>query len=135
MRVTVIRQDEYGVLAVVRTPAGSDGQTTFRRWAADPGVREHLDADALAAASVEELEVVELEKRNDYAEVVWAAEDVLSVARKRGLDWTAEDAEEWLRSNEGHIADRLTELGWDVIDALLTGAGPRTGRERKEVEP
>lgn len=51
-----------------------------------------------------------------YAKVVWRAEDVQSI---KG-DWSLEKCEEWLEDNERHISDRLIELGWEVIDTLLT---------------
>ena len=51
----------------------------------------------------------------EYAKVVWRAEDVKSI---NGA-WSLEKCEEWLQDNERHIADRLIELGWDVMDTLL----------------
>ena len=50
-----------------------------------------------------------------YAVVYWRAEDV-SVMKP---EWTIEQCEEWLRDNENRIQDRLTELGWEVLDSLL----------------
>ncbi len=50
-----------------------------------------------------------------YAEVTWRAEDVKAI---NGA-WTLERCEEWLQDNEEHIAERLTELGWEVLDAFL----------------
>ncbi len=52
---------------------------------------------------------------NTYAKVVWTAGDVQTLAPKM----SEEEAEEWLQNNEGHIQDRLIELGWDVISCLL----------------
>ena len=51
----------------------------------------------------------------EYAKVVWRAEDVKAI---NGA-WTLERCEEWLQDNERHISDRLIELGWDVMDTLL----------------
>jgi len=51
----------------------------------------------------------------EYAKVVWRAEDVKSI---NGA-WSLEKCEEWLQDNERHISDRLIELGWDVVDTLL----------------
>ena len=51
----------------------------------------------------------------EYAKVVWRAEDVKSI---NGA-WSLEKCEEWLQDNERHISDRLIELGWDVMDTLL----------------
>ena len=51
----------------------------------------------------------------EYAKVVWRAEDVKSI---NGA-WSLEKCEEWLQDNERHVSDRLIELGWDVMDTLL----------------
>jgi len=55
----------------------------------------------------------------EYAKVVWRAEDVKSI---NGA-WSLEKCEEWLQDNERHISDRLIELGWDVMDTLLKMEG------------
>ena len=51
----------------------------------------------------------------DYASVTWRAEDVYYLKPS----WTLPQCEEWLQDNEEHIAERLTELGWEVLDAFL----------------
>ena len=51
----------------------------------------------------------------DYASVAWRAEDVKAIKP----NWTMPKCEEWLQDNEGRIQDRLTELGWEVLDSLL----------------
>ena len=51
----------------------------------------------------------------EYAKVVWRAEDVKAI---KGA-WTLERCEEWLQDNDRHISDRLIELGWEVMDTLL----------------
>jgi len=51
----------------------------------------------------------------EYAKVVWRAEDVQSIKK----DWSLPRCEEWLEDNERHIADRLIELGWEVLDVLV----------------
>jgi hypothetical protein len=51
----------------------------------------------------------------EYAKVVWRAEDVQSI---NGA-WSLEKCEEWLQDNDRHISDRLIELGWEVMDTLL----------------
>ena len=43
----------------------------------------------------------------EYAKVVWRAEDVQSI---NGA-WSLEKCEEWLQDNERHISDRLIEYG------------------------
>ena len=50
-----------------------------------------------------------------YAVVTWRAEDVQSIQK----DWSLPRCEEWLEDNEDNMKDRLTELGWEVLDALL----------------
>lgn len=52
-----------------------------------------------------------------HAVVVWRAEDVQSFPRC--AKWSLERCEEWLQDNEEHIKDRLTELGWEVLDSFL----------------
>ena len=52
---------------------------------------------------------------DEYAKVVWRAEDVKAI---KGA-WTLERCEEWLQDNDRHISDRLIELGWEVLDTLL----------------
>ena len=53
---------------------------------------------------------------NEYAKVVWGIDDILCLQP----EWTRQQAEEWLEKHEKHIADRLTEVGWDVIDTLIS---------------
>jgi hypothetical protein len=50
-----------------------------------------------------------------YGEVGWSAEDVQTLRP----DLTDDQATAFLRRNERHIRDRLTELGWQVIDVNL----------------
>ena len=49
------------------------------------------------------------------ASVTWHAEDVKSLKPK----WSLKKCNEWLEDNERHMQDRLIELGWEVMDALL----------------
>ena len=51
----------------------------------------------------------------EYAKVVWRAEDVKAIKSA----WSLEKCEEWLQDNDRHISDRLIELGWEVLDTLL----------------
>jgi hypothetical protein len=55
----------------------------------------------------------------EFAGVVWRAEDVRSIKK----DWSLEKCEEWLQDNEENIKDRLTELGWEVLGAILMMEG------------
>lgn len=50
-----------------------------------------------------------------YAVVYWRAEDVKTIKP----NWSIEKCEEWLSDYEGKIQDRITELGWEVLDAFL----------------
>lgn len=52
---------------------------------------------------------------DEYAKVVWRAEDVKSI---NGA-WSLPRCEEWLEDNEDRISERLTELGWEVLDVLV----------------
>jgi len=52
---------------------------------------------------------------DEYAKVVWRAEDVQSIQK----DWSLPRCEEWLEDNEDNMKDRLTELGWEVLDVLV----------------
>jgi hypothetical protein len=54
-----------------------------------------------------------------YAEVTWRAEDVQSIKK----DWSLPRCEEWLEDNEDNMKDRLTELGWEVLDSFLMMEG------------
>lgn len=55
-------------------------------------------------------------ERVSYASVGWSAEDVRTLAA--GL--TQEQAAEWLQNNSGYIRDRMVELGWGVLETLLS---------------
>lgn len=54
-----------------------------------------------------------------YAKVEWTAEDIQTLRE----DMTVAEAEEFLQSNQKHIQDRLVELGWEVIESLLSYEG------------
>jgi formylmethanofuran dehydrogenase subunit E len=55
----------------------------------------------------------------EYARVSWSVQDVTCKALDMGLKLSDEQAEEWLRKNEKHIADRMVERGWDAMETLL----------------
>ena len=62
----------------------------------------------------------EQKKEGYYAIVRWSAEDIHLHRENMGwVKWTDEEAERWLASMESNIQDRMTERGWDVIDALM----------------
>ena len=54
--------------------------------------------------------------KETYAEVAWTVGDIQALRP----EMTDEQAAEWLEFNQKHIQDRLVELGWDVIEALLS---------------
>ena len=52
----------------------------------------------------------------NFATVNWTAYDVQSLKP----DWDVEKCEEFLEGNARRIQDRMIELGWEVIETLLT---------------
>ena len=52
---------------------------------------------------------------NTYAEIKWTVEDVLTLKP----EWTEEEAEDFLDSNERRIQDATIEHGWVVIESLM----------------
>ena len=57
-----------------------------------------------------------------FAVTMWKPEDVQTLREY----WSIEKCREWLEANERYVADRLIELGWDVIEALLPPEGERS---------
>jgi hypothetical protein len=56
-----------------------------------------------------------------FAEVRWTSEDVRCLAEDLHYgDITDEQAKQWLNRNAKHIRDRLTELGWGVMETLMS---------------
>jgi hypothetical protein len=51
-----------------------------------------------------------------FATVTWTAEDVQELRPA----WNTEKCEEFLEDNARRIQDRLVQLGWEVIENLLT---------------
>ena len=61
---------------------------------------------------------MEQDKMGEYVEhgtIGWHASDVKSLRP----EWTLEQCDDWLHENSGYITDRLVELGFEVIEALL----------------
>ena len=56
-----------------------------------------------------------MSKEKQYADLVWTPEDVLSLRP----NWSYEKANDWLAPHENAIRDRLCELGWVVMGALM----------------
>ena len=70
------------------------------------------------------------EAEKSYADLSWSPSDVQSVREDKvhantlsGVGdtdtWTLEQCEAWLSENASRIRDRLTELGFEIIDDLL----------------
>lgn len=76
------------------------------------------DADATHPCGVAAKTIKEFGGPARFADLAWTAADVQTLATKM----TDEEAATWLANNEGHIRDRLVELGWDVIESLLGDA-------------
>lgn len=64
---------------------------------------------------------IEMAERKEYAKLVWSIEDV----RELFTGASDEELHNWLARNEKHIRDRLCELGWGVIDTLLSMDPPK----------
>ena len=57
---------------------------------------------------------------DNYAPVRWSIDDIQGLRKDKSLtEWTETEASDFLIRNEGHIQDRLVELGWDVISDLM----------------
>ena len=50
-----------------------------------------------------------------YAAVTWCWEDIKTLRPH----WSKAKCVEFLQANESHIQDRVCELGWEVIEALM----------------
>jgi hypothetical protein len=98
----------------------------FTHWRTDPvtGLRYIIKAPGKTPVNI--IDFVEedrmAKKRNTYyAETKWHFSDVQELI----ADVSDEEAEAWLCRNENHIRDRLTELGFEVIDTLLSLDPPK----------
>lgn len=54
-------------------------------------------------------------KNNTYASLVWTAQDIKTLRPR----WSLFRCEAFLVRVERKIQDRLCELGWEVIEAIL----------------
>lgn len=59
--------------------------------------------------------VASLRAKGYCAIVMWTAEDIQMLRE----DWTIEQCEDWLDSNESNIQDSLIEYGWELIEERL----------------
>ena len=60
-----------------------------------------------------------------YAKMSWNAADVQTLMP----GWDFKQCEDWLWKNEKYVRDRLIELGWDVLEALLPSKGKSNAEE------
>jgi len=51
-----------------------------------------------------------------FANVEWTAGDIQTLRP----EWSVEKCEDFLVANEHHLRDRLIEVGWEVLEVLLT---------------
>lgn len=58
---------------------------------------------------------LELHKR-DGAVIRWAPDDIQTLKPH----WTLEQCAEWLQNHASAIEDRSIELGWEVIECLIS---------------
>jgi hypothetical protein len=65
------------------------------------------------------------ESEDIYANIAWSPADVMTLRPRL----TEEEAREFLLNNENHIRNRLSELGFEVIEDLLDYDFP-TGKDR-----
>lgn len=60
-----------------------------------------------------------MEFKEYFATVRWSVEDLQTLRP----DWDDEKCAKWLAQWESKIQDRITELGWEVIETLLNVSG------------
>ena len=63
-------------------------------------------------------------EKQDYAKVVWRAEDVMAL-----FEITEDKAHDFLCNNERNLQERMVERGWEVLDTC----GDMEGLKRKEI--
>ena len=56
------------------------------------------------------------QEKEYYAMIRWSPEDIQTLRPK----WSHDKCAEWLFNHQTRIQDRTIELGWEVIDCLLT---------------
>jgi hypothetical protein len=68
--------------------------------------------------------------KSSYAGLKWHIEDVKTLARENGHgELTDRQARSWLCRNEKYIRDRLCEIGWGVMGALMHADPPKQQEE------
>jgi len=60
-------------------------------------------------------------EKKHYAEIKWSIEDVRTMFAGASDD----ELHDWFARNEKHLRDRLVELGWGVMDTLLSMDPPK----------
>jgi hypothetical protein len=87
-------------------------------------ILEILDALDGCGIIVDDLELVEqtldeLDVKNEFASVVWTAEDVIVHAKRKGTTLTEGEAEECLDNNEGYIENAMIDAGWEALSTCF----------------
>jgi len=55
-----------------------------------------------------------------YAEVAWTTDDVHHIRTSREYSqWTDDQAEAWLSSNEKWMTNSMIERGWEILDDMI----------------
>lgn len=60
-----------------------------------------------------------VEEKRTYGTVAWTVGDVMSLAEDCKVKMTEKEAEEFLARNAKFLAERLTEVGWEVLETYL----------------
>jgi hypothetical protein len=90
------------------------GEVEYVAQAYDAG-REEI-TNMLCQAVVNRINPLIEKRETQFAEVTWSIEDLKTLQE----DWTEEQLLEWMDLNEDHVRDRLIELGWEVIDTMIS---------------
>lgn len=55
-----------------------------------------------------------------FGVVKWHNADVDYLSEQMGLDWSDERVDRFIEQYNNKISDRLTELGWEVIEVFMS---------------
>ena len=55
-----------------------------------------------------------------FAVVKWHNSDVDHLSEQMGLNWSDERVDRFIEQYNNKISDRLTELGWEVIEVFMS---------------
>lgn len=54
-----------------------------------------------------------------FAVVKWHNADVVWMSEQMALNWTEEQADRFMEQYDNHMSNRLTELGWEVMEVFM----------------